>query len=183
MGRIEFVLGGIRSGKSRFAEERARRWQQETSGAVTYLATSRIRDNEMQARVARHRSRRPASWNTVERARRVAQSIRDSVDESSLVLLDCVNMLVSNVLLDLEDQQPREAAMDRALAEVDELAAALRDRSGPSILISNEVGMAPVALTPLGRLFQDTIGIAHQRIASVSDSAFFLVAGMPQQLK
>lgn len=186
MGTVEFVIGGIRSGKSRFAEERAAVWEREGGGSVTYLATSRVRDDEMVARVAMHRSRRPETWNTVEAPTEVAKAVRTSVPGESMILVDCVNMLVSNLLLDVTEAEisaRRDAVVGAVLDAVDASLAVLAQRPGPSILISNEVGMAPVALTPLGRVFQDAIGLAHQEVARIAESVYFLVAGLPHRLK
>lgn len=182
MGRIQFVLGGIRSGKSRFAENLATAWEEASGGVVTYVATARIGDVEMQARVDEHRRRRPSSWTVLEAPVDVAGAIGSQLGRESLVLLDCVNMLISNVLIDMENERPEEAGA-AALAQADSLVATLLERDGPSVLISNEVGMAPVALTPLGRLFQDTIGIAHQRVATAAEEAYLLVAGLAHRLK
>lgn len=182
MGRIQLVLGGIRSGKSRFAEDLAVSWQGATGGIVTYVATARVGDAEMQARVDSHRKRRPSSWRLLEAPLEVFAAIDADVPRGSLVLLDCVNMLISNVLMDMDDE-PRGDAGKAALAQVDGLVSLLLERDAPSVLISNEVGMAPVALTALGRLFQDTIGIANQRVAAAAEDVFLLVAGLAQKLK
>lgn len=186
MGSIRFVLGGIRSGKSRFAEEDAATWESATGGKVVYVATSRALDAEMRDRVARHQERRPASWRTVESHVGVAGDIEAAVEPDALVLLDCVNMLVSNILMQIDEEvleANRSDAIDSVLAAVDELLAVLSDRRGRAILISNEVGMAPVALSPLGRAFQDAIGLTHQRVAAAADDVFLLVAGLSHKLK
>lgn len=186
MSEIQFILGGIRSGKSRHAEELARSWEARTGAIVTYIATSNVLDDEMRGRVARHRARRPSTWRTIESPTEIPAVMDDQVDRDNLVLIDCVNMYVSNLLLQMEEDivegVPQEA-IRQVVAAVDELMAALKERSGPAILVSNEVGMAPVALTPLGRVFQDSIGLAHQRVAEASTDVFLMVAGLSQRLK
>ncbi len=167
---IVYVTGGARSGKSAYAERLAAAPGQ----PVTYLATAQALDDEMQARVARHRLDRPAGWPTVEEPLEAAQALRSA--STPTVLLDCLSLWVSNMLLaDWSD-----AAM---LAAADTLLADARARPGLTVLVSNEVGLGIVPDNALARRYRDVLGWVNQRGAAASDEAYLLVSGLPLQLK
>jgi adenosylcobinamide kinase / adenosylcobinamide-phosphate guanylyltransferase len=161
-----FVTGGARSGKSSFALEKAR----ELGGDdVTFVATAEHSDDEMADRIARHRLERPNSWGTIETPREVDLSHM----KSRVVLLDCLSLLVSNLLLDgLEEETILERTRN-----------ILNSRTQTLIVVSNEVGMGLVPEYPLGRQFRDVLGRANQLVARASTQAFFLVSGLPMRLK
>lgn len=173
--KVVLVTGGVRSGKSRFAEERARG----LPGSVTYLATATPTDAEMRRRIEAHRSRRDPTWETIE----VERDIGDAVGKASgdIVLLDCLTVLLGNVIVATE---PNEAAVleacDRTVTELVE-ASSLRD--GTLIMVTNEVGSGVVPPTPMGRWFRDAQGIANQRIAERADQVVWMVSGIPVQIK
>ncbi|HEY8348140.1 MAG TPA: bifunctional adenosylcobinamide kinase/adenosylcobinamide-phosphate guanylyltransferase [Symbiobacteriaceae bacterium] len=166
MGKLTLILGGARSGKSRFAEALASRYD-----TVTYLATGVVTDPEMAERVARHRATRPAHWRTVEEPYHPAAAVRDA---RGVVLLDCVTFLVSNHLL--RDEAGGEQA---ALAELE----ALLTLEADVIAVSNEVGMGVVPEYPLGRLFRDAVGRANQFLAARAEQVFVCFAGIPVEIK
>ena len=168
--RLVYVSGGARSGKSRFAEEYATR----PGSAVTYLATAQAFDDEMRDRIARHRDDRPAAWHTAEEPLNVAQAARAA--QTPTLLLDCLSLWVSNLLLAGEPE-------DEMLAATDDLLAALRERGGLSVLVSNEVGLGIVPDNALARAYRDALGRVNQRVAAASDEAYLLVSGLPLQLK
>jgi len=177
MGRIALVLGGARSGKTRFAQQMAA-----AAGArVTYLATAEAGDAEMAARIARHRADRPEQWRTMEEPRAVAAALRRCSTHSDVVLLDCLTLLLSNYLT-APGADP-ESAGEAALAEVDALLATARELPVLLVIVSNEVGMGLVPEYPLGRAFRDLAGWANQRAAAAADEVLFVAAGLPLRLK
>lgn len=170
---LTFVTGGARSGKSRFALELARNLG---GNSVTFVATAQALDAEMRERIGRHRLERPPAWETLEAPRDPAGALRAA--RSKVVLLDCLSLLVSNLLL---DAPPDAEAV--ALGAVDALLEAHRERSGHLIVVSNEVGSGVVPPYPLGRAFRDALGRANQRVAGESTAAHLLVSGLPLRLK
>lgn len=174
---IVLVTGGARSGKSRWARERAL----ETRGeAVTLVATATVTDDEMARRIERHREERPEGWTTIEEPLDAARAIRDAAND--VVLLDCLTLLVANVML---DAQPREeptllAAARRATEAMLEAAAG---REGRLLVVSNEVGMGIVPPSPLGRWFRDAQGLANQQVADAAEEVVLLVSGQALRVK
>ncbi len=191
MGRLILVLGGARSGKSTFALQLAR----DLGGDdVLFVATAEAGDEEMQRRIERHRRERPASWNTLEAQRNVGQAILDhwsqptpSVSAQSggtarVIVVDCLTVLVSNLLLDVED--PFAADVEaRVMAEVQALVACAERLGGVLIVVSNEVGLGLVPPYPLGRAYRDLLGQANRVLARDADQVHFLVAGIPMLVK
>ena len=165
---LTLVLGGARSGKSRHAEALVaalpRPW--------FYLATGEPRDNEMAARIAEHRARRVADWQTIEAPRDLAGALA-AVPAGAAVLVDCLTLWLTNVML---------AGIDIE-AEIIRLEQALVGRTGPVILVANEVGLGIVPENALARRFRDVAGRLNQRLASLADRVVLLVAGIPVQVK
>jgi adenosylcobinamide kinase/adenosylcobinamide-phosphate guanylyltransferase len=179
VGRILFVLGGARSGKSRYAQFRA----SEAAGPgrpVAFIATAEARDEEMRQRIRLHRQDRPSGWVTREAPRKAGEALRAVGPEAGAVLVDCLTLLVSNLLLDEPDEGKAEQAV---LEEMGRLLAAARSAPVPVILVSNEVGQGVVPASRLGRAFRDIAGRAHQLVAAEADEVVFLTAGLPQRLK
>lgn len=175
--RVILVTGGARSGKSAFAQRLA---QQAGGDAVTFVATATATDAEMETRIAAHRAERPAAWRTVEAPRTAGQAI--ALAQTDAVLLDCLTLLVSNTLLAHADEG--EAATHAAVrAEVDVLLEAAGRRAGTLVVVTNEVGSGIVPAHALGRWFRDTAGWTNQRVASVADEVYLLVAGVPLRIR
>ena len=167
MSRITLVLGGARSGKSRFAEALAAG----VVGAKTYIATAEGFDGEMRERIARHRTQRAEDgWSTVEAPLDPARALREA---SGFVLLDCVTVWLGNLM-----------HHDRDIAgAVRGLCSALLEADSTIVLVSNEVGLSIVPENAMARRFRDEQGLANQRLAAVADRVFFIAAGLPLQLK
>lgn len=170
MSEIVLVLGGTRSGKSRYAMERARGAGGE---AVTFVATARPGDPELDARIAAHRRHRPPEWATVDAGADLATTIA-AVPADDVLLLDSITLWVSASLSDRDDE-----AADRLERTID----ALRARRTASIVVSDEVGLGLVPVTTSGRKFRDRVGVTNQRLAAAADEVLLLVAGVPLVLK
>ncbi len=168
--RRVLVLGGARSGKSTFAERLAT----ESGLAVVYVATATAGDAEMAERIALHRARRPAAWRTLELSTGVAAGIGAQPIEATIVIVEDLTFLLSNLMA--EDEIAAEHA---AMAEV----AGMLTLGADIILVSNEVGMGLVPPYPLGRRFRDALGRLNQFAAGACGEVYVLFAGLPLQLK
>lgn len=166
---ITLVLGGARSGKSRYAE----RLVEAAAGSGTYCATAEAGDAEMAARIAAHRSRRGPFWRTIEAPLTLVRAIDAEAAPESPVLVDCLTVWLSNLLLASKELEEETRALCRTL----------REAAGPVVLVSNEVGMGLVPETPLGRRFRDAAGWLNQDVAALADRVVFVAAGLPLMLK
>jgi adenosylcobinamide kinase/adenosylcobinamide-phosphate guanylyltransferase len=179
------ILGGARSGKSRFAQELA----QQLGKRVLFVATGEPLDEEMEARVKEHKLSRPQNWRTLEASVNVGEQIREQIHDADVVIIDCLTLLVSNVLTrgdkeSLESDQVDYAAMsDRVVAEMEGLVRCINNTNATFIVVSNEVGMGLVPPYRLGRDYRDLLGKANQLLAQQADDVYFMVAGIPWQLK
>ena len=160
------LLGGARSGKSAYAESLARRHD----GTVTYVATApHIEgDDDLEARIARHRADRPAGWSTIEDELDLAEALTRAGD--SFVVLDCLTTWTGNVLFHGRSETEALAAADAAIA----IATA---RPATTVVVSNEVGMGIVPADELSRSYRDLLGRVNQRWVAAADRALLLVAG------
>lgn len=165
---LSFVLGGARSGKSSHAETLVTAHP----APWTYIATAQAYDDEMRERIALHRARRLAGWETVDAPLDVAGALA-AVPEGRPVLLDCLTLWLSNHMLTEHDVE----AESRRLADV------LSRPRGPWFVVSNEVGLGIVPDNALARKFRDAAGRLNQAVAVVSDSVVFMVAGLPMRVK
>lgn len=163
------VLGGARSGKSRYAEALG----EARDGPKRYIATAEPGDEEMAARIAAHRARRGDGWETVEAPRDLAGALAAAMTADGFVLVDCVTVWLSNVMLAGKDTE----------AAVGNLLAALAQARGTVALVSNEVGLGIVPDNALARRFRDAAGGANQRLAAACDEVVFVAAGLPMVLK
>lgn len=183
MGRLTLITGGARAGKTRFALTLAR----EHPGPVTYLATAEAGDEEMTARITRHRAERPAYWSTVEAPLDPVAALA-SRPEAGLILLDCLTLWTSNLLLhalphgDFATSEGERAlsittgAVERLLAWNEEVAADL-------IAVTNEVGLGLVPETALGRLYRDALGRVNQAVARRAGAVYLVISGLAVDLR
>lgn len=163
------VIGGVRSGKSRYAQARA-----ETTGLrKVFIATAQALDDEMRERIARHRADRGPNWQAVEAPLELAEAIATQNAPDSVLLVDCLTLWLTNMMLAERDVS----------AAVDRLTAAIAEVKGQLILVSNEVGWGIVPDNALARRFRDEAGRVNQRVAAAVDEAQLLVAGLPIRLK
>jgi adenosylcobinamide kinase/adenosylcobinamide-phosphate guanylyltransferase len=175
MTALILVLGGVRSGKSRWAEQLAA-----AHPPVTYLATAQAGDAEMVQRIAAHRRRRPADWQTVEEPWDVVQAIQSQVTSGS-VLVECLSLWVTNLLLGLPDRAGKTDG--EILAEIDALVAVPQVAAARVIVVSHEVGCGLMPANALARRFGDLLGEANQRLAASASEVYGCVAGMPLRIK
>ncbi len=164
-----FVLGGARSGKSRYALSRA----EALPGALVFVATAQILDSEMDSRIARHREERGPRWRTIEEPIDLARVVRTEAGADRVLLIDCLTLWASNLML-------AERDIDAATGA---LVAALGEARGPVILVANEVGLGIVPDNALARRFRDVAGTVNQTVAACVDEAVFMAAGLPMRLK
>lgn len=175
MANVILILGGARSGKSTYAEQRAAHYAQ-----VHCLVTAWAGDAEMQARIARHQADRPAHWVTVETGRELAAAITEQAATQRCLLVDCLTLWLCRCLHD-DDGVP---CPDTSLARhKEELAQALRHAEGTVILIANELGLGIVPLGEVNRRFVDEAGWLNQAMARLADEVWLVTAGLPMRLK
>ena len=170
------VLGGVKSGKSRYAEQLVRAWaagDAQRPRKVLSLETAESRSDEFSHRIERHRAQRPASWRTIEEPLDIAGVIDRYAETGCCVLVECLTLWMSNLLAE-------EARMDERLEQFFE---AMVASQAEIILVSNETGMGIMPVNQLARDFGDQIGILHQRLAECCDRVVVTVAGLPLELK
>lgn len=172
MGLITFILGGARSGKSRFAVERAG----QSPGRVLFIATAEPSDPEMRRRITDHKKNRPSHWKTVEEAKDLAGRIAGLPHSLDLVIIDCLTIFISNLLLAGKTQGSIERHIKKMLA-------ALKKADFDALLVSNEVGLSIVPDNLLARQFRDVAGTVNQIAASAADDVYMLSAGIPVRIK
>jgi adenosylcobinamide kinase/adenosylcobinamide-phosphate guanylyltransferase len=169
---VTLVLGGVRSGKSRWAQEFAERFDH-----VAYVATARACDDEMRQKIRRHQEDRPKHWQTIEEPLELAQVLKDRAAEFDILLVDCLTVFVANLLEAAETDPASLETRTESLIET------LRTTRVPVVLVSNEVGSGVVPAYPAGRKYRDALGELNQRVAAIADNVVLLVAGIPLALK
>lgn len=169
MTRSLLVLGGARSGKSRYGQQRA----EALPGRHIFVATAEAWDDEMRDRVTRHRADRSALWETVETPLELPAAIEGQCGRQAVVLVDCLTLWATNLLLGEYDADHATRKLCRAIAGFD----------GPIILIANEVGLGIVPDNALARRFRDVAGQINQAVAQAVEEVVFVAAGLPLQLK
>ena len=173
--RLTLVLGGVRAGKSTYAQRLASGGER-----VLFVATAEAGDEDMQARIQAHRESRPAHWDTIEEPVDLVGALTPLLHRYDTVLLDCMTLWVSNLLLrDRATDSPRR----EVLSEVQGLLELYRGGNASWIVVSNEVGLGVVPPTELGRVYADELGRVNQLMAAEADDVYFMAAGLPLELK
>lgn len=169
---LTLITGGARSGKSSFAQQLATSYQDD----VLFLATAEARDADMAARIARHQAERPTHWRTLEEPLHLAQALQHTAP-SSVVVVDCVTLWVTNLLL------KKELVWSEAERELDALLTWYRTQTVALIVVTNEVGLGLVPADGLSRTFRDWLGLFNQRLAAESDAVYLMVSGLAVDVK
>ena len=172
--KLILILGGVRSGKSSYAQQLAGKMGKR----VLFLATAEAGDEEMKRRIARHKSSRPESWRTVEEQIDLPGALRKNTAHADAVIVDCVTVWLSNMLMHNEKLSEQEM-----IEGVDRLINSYEHGEASYIVVSGEVGMGIVPEHPLGRIFRDYLGLANQRLAGAADRVVLMVAGLPVDVK
>ena len=183
MSSIHLVLGGIRSGKSAYAERLAA----ELAGPepALYVATGVAIDAEMEARIQRHRQRRPRNWQTLEAPLNPVGALQDhsqTMEPPAILLFDSVDVWVSNLMLEHEST-PRVELEARIVGAARRFADYVRELDHHAVVVSSEVGYSLIATTSMGRQFQDLLGTVNQAMAEDADRVTMVVAGLPVAIK
>ena len=173
MGKIVFVTGGTRSGKSSYAQTRVEAYP----GELLYVATAEARDAEMAARVAQHKNARGERWRSLEEPLALAERLPQAVDGCSALLLDCLTLWLSNLFEAYADD---EAAV---MVAAERLITVLHALPADIFVVSNELGSGVVPENGLARRFRDLHGLLNQKFADAADEAWLMVAGLPLKLK
>ena len=180
MGKIILVTGGARSGKSSFAQQLA----QGAKGPVLFVATAEAGDDDMRRRIEEHRRQRPATWRTLEVPTQVASQIPEAAAGAETVIVDCITLLVSNILLKHGDgSDTARRAEDAVMAEMGALARYMDRTKASFIIVTNEVGLGLVPANETGRLYRDLLGRANQKLAQCADEVYLMVCGIPLPIK
>ena len=169
---ITLVLGGVRSGKSRFAQMLAAR-----SSSVAFVATAQPLDDEMRLKIDRHQVERPKEWRTIEEPLELDRVLTEEAPNHRVLVVDCLTLYAANLL---EAERGNLATIEERLQR---LYAALRSTPCSVALVSNEVGSGIVPPFPEGRKYRDLLGEINQRVASAADNVLLMVAGLPLVLK
>lgn len=164
------ILGGARSGKSRYAQQLA----EQSDRQVIYIATATAGDEEMRQRIEQHQRERPADWQLIEEPHELVALLDQYSDEHCCLLIDCLTLWLSN-------QLGRDATL--VAARIDQLVEAMARCNAELLLVSNEAGLGVVPMGEISRQFVDESGRLHQRLAQVCERVVMTVAGLPQILK
>jgi len=177
------LIGGARSGKSRFAQELASRLGE----PVLFVATAEAGDEEMRQRIEEHKRGRSADWNTLEVATHISSHIEQKIGGARTVIVDCITLLVSNVLGQYShqaDEQIEVPLIEREVAgEIGELVGCIDRVDASFIIVTNEVGLGLVPADKPSRLYRDLLGKANQMLAESADEVYLMVAGLPVPIK
>jgi adenosylcobinamide kinase / adenosylcobinamide-phosphate guanylyltransferase len=171
-GSVTLVLGGARSGKSRYAQQLA-----EQSRYVVFVATAKASDEEMRLKIERHREDRPREWRTIEEPLDLPKVLAENAPGSDVIVVDCLTIFAAN-LLEVEGEDGD--SMER---RVEALCEALQTAQCNVVLVSNEVGSGVVPEYAVGCRYRDLLGEINQKVARVADDVVLMVAGLPLALK
>lgn len=173
MGRITFILGGARSGKSQYALSLAR---ESGAGKALFIATASAGDKEMRLRIAQHKRNRPRGWRTIEEPRSLIGALKRVPKNAQVVIIDCLTLLITNLMLEGHSDSFIEKEIKSGFK-------CLRKIGCNSIVVSNEVGLGIVPENNLARRFRDVAGRVNQSVARMSDEVYFMVSGLGMKMK
>lgn len=190
MGKIIFITGAVRSGKSRFAVELAKKianiltdisapmplQTQVSKSEVLFIATCIPEDEEMKRRVKLHQKERPSSWKTIEGKIDILKALQNTKINSKVVVIDCLTLFISGLLL-------KRFTEEEIKKKTEEIVKFISGISSTTIIVSNEVGSGIVPENKLARQFRDLVGVANQIMARGADEAYFMVSGIPMKIK
>ena len=182
---ICLVIGGVRSGKSAFAENKVVEFNSLTDNSILYVATGMAFDEEMEDRIRRHRESRPCDWSTLDEPVLVPEKLSATLrkaDSVGAVIIDSIDVWVANLLMQSQTEE-RLTQEKIVMDESDKLISLIVDARQPFVLVTSEVGLSLVSPEPLGRLYQDLLGMVNQRIAAVATEVHLVVAGIPNIIK
>ena len=177
------IIGGARSGKSRFAQELALKLGE----PVLFVATAVAGDEEMRHRIEEHQKERSAAWSTLEVTTHVGSQIEHKIGGAQVVIIDCITLLVNNIFNQYGNQtgkQINDSLIEQQLdAEISELVECMDHLDARLIMVTNEVGTGLVPANRVGRLYRDLLGRANQILARHADEVYLMVAGLPVPIK
>jgi len=171
MSKLTFIIGGARSGKSRYALSLAKKYKK-----VAFIATCQPLDKEMAERIKLHQNARPKNWKTFEETKELAPLLIKIGDRFDCIIIDCLTLLVSNLILS-------GCKENRILKKIILMLTNLRKKKARVIIVSNEVGLGLVPTNKLGRNFRDIAGKVNQLVAQEADEVFFTITGIPTKIK
>ena len=176
------IIGGARSGKSRFAQKLALKLGE----PVLFVATAVAGDQEMHQRIEEHRKQRPTTWSTLEVTTHIGSQIEQKIGGAQVVIVDCIALLVNNIFGQYSDQTGEQidaSLIEQQLtAEIGELVECINKVDASFIIVSNEVGSGLVPANRVGRLYRDLLGRANQMLAQCADEVYLMVAGLPLKI-
>jgi len=178
-GKLIFITGGARSGKSNFAEKMAI----SLGKSVAYFATGQPLDKEMTHRIKKHKNKRPTEWETYEEPFEISELVSRLGVKKEVIIIDCLTLLASNLLLKKENKAGDPQWQEEILLEIEKLAEISYKVPAQVIIVSNEVGMGLVPDNTLGRVYRDILGRANSIIANKADEVFMMVSGIPLKIK
>ncbi|MGL1891318.1 MAG: bifunctional adenosylcobinamide kinase/adenosylcobinamide-phosphate guanylyltransferase [Spirochaetaceae bacterium] len=182
MGKITLVLGGIKCGKTSYAEKLASD-RESRGGEILYLATAEALDDEMKHRIDRHRADRPKNWDTAEEPLDVKSIFEKKGNVYDLILFDCLTLWITNKIGQAGENYIREELMDNIISSCKEFISQIKDIEAEVVIVSNQVEVGLISPYPLGRVFQDIAGLLHQEIARSANKVVVMQAGIPTILK
>lgn len=178
---IHFILGGARSGKSRFAEQQTRALAEFQDKQLVYIATATVIDTEMDSRISKHQYDRGDNWQLIECPLALAEQLTD-LDKNSVYLLDCLTLWLNNQLYAV-DEASRAEQSQHLQTQTDKLIVSLLSSTVDLIIVSNEIGLGVIPMGESTRLYVDYCGWLNQRVAEVADKVTLVTAGIPLCIK
>ena len=186
MGKLIYISGGARSGKSGFAEK----YIEEKYEKKIYLATGIAFDDEMKDKISKHKRRRGKNWKTIENYKNIPTLLKEHIEGYDVILLDCLTNMVSNLMILDNDRDWEKITIEevnkikeKMVKEVKEILNFVEENNIDMVVVSNELGMGLVPNNYLGRYFREIAGKINQIAAEKSEEAYFVVSGIPMKLK